>query len=159
MTYADMGEWEKSKQYFEQSLEIKRQAGDTLGQAMTLNNLARVYRNLNINQQAIEVSHQAINLFGQMKDRYNVALVKRNLGKLYRSLKKSDLSKKLFIEAIELFKRCDELTEAETTQKELEYLTSKKSGLPWWGWGAVILAGLFLLLMFIGLIVIICEGM
>jgi tetratricopeptide (TPR) repeat protein len=159
MIYADTGEWETSKEYFEQSLEIKQQAGDTLGQAMTLNNLARVYHNLNIKQQAIEVSNQAIKMFGLMKDHYNVALVKRNRGKLYRSLEQSDLSKKFYIEAIELFKGCDELSEVETTQKELEYLTTKKKELPWWCWGVIILAGLFFLLLLFGFILIILEEM
>ena len=81
-----MNEWKESEQYFQKSLEIKRQARDTFGQAMTLNNLVQVYQNLGLNERAIQVSQQAIILFAEIHESYNVALAKNNLGKLYRNI-------------------------------------------------------------------------
>jgi tetratricopeptide (TPR) repeat protein len=44
LAYANAGQWEDSRKAFEQSLDIKRSAGDLIGQALTLQNVARVYQ-------------------------------------------------------------------------------------------------------------------
>ncbi len=44
LAYANVGDWARSQQSFERSLEIKRAAADLHGQALSLLNVARVYQ-------------------------------------------------------------------------------------------------------------------
>ena len=155
MTFADIREWEKSKEVLQNSLEIKRKAGDTRGQAMALSNLVRVYRNLDKPDEAVKVSLQAVGLFEQMKDKYHVALVKRNLGKLYRSMNNYDLAKQYLKEAIELFEQSKETREVQATQIDFSSVTkqqkkAEKRGVPWWIWLILIVIIVLLVLLFTG---------
>lgn len=149
--YADLREWEKSELFFQKSLNIKREAEDILGQAHTYNNLTRVYQNLKLVDKAINASQQAIGLFTEMRAWYDTAVATRNLARLYRNMQNVYSSQEAFREAVKLFEQCNESEKAEETQKELMTL-SRKVGLPWWIWLAIILFILFILLSIIGLL-------
>jgi tetratricopeptide (TPR) repeat protein len=145
MSLGDAGEWKKSEEYLAQSLDIKREAGDTRGQATSLSNLVRTYWNLGRQDDALEASEKAAVLFLQVNDPYGAGAVKRDVARLQRS--RMDRSSGTYQEAIELFERAGQHAEVNATRAELAGL-HRKVGLPWWVWVPIALSGIVLLLFF-----------
>ena len=92
-----------------------------------------VYRNSGKQKEALEAARQAMFLFQETRDYYRAAMATRNLGKLCRAAKDRAGCEQAFKDAIEQFRRCNELAAAEETERELAALT-RKIGLPWWAW-------------------------
>src|SRR5262249_2963140 len=134
--YFNRQQWTKSEELFQQSLQIKREAGDNAGQALTLRNLARVHRAQQRMPDAVAALEQAAALYTEVRDDYNAAQVKRDLARLHRSMKNIKLADDAFDEAIALFERCHEPQEAQATRDEAH---PKKRGLPWWVIVAIVL--------------------
>ena len=137
--------------FFQKSLNVKREAGDTLGQALIYNNLVRVYRNLELFDKAIEASKQAIYQFKEIRAPHRAAVATRNLARLYRNIENIYSSREFFQQAIDMFEKCDESDQAAEVRKELTSL-SGKLGLPWWIWLPIILVILLVILGLVGLI-------
>jgi tetratricopeptide (TPR) repeat protein len=139
--HAELRDWKTSETYLLESLEIERQAGDKHNQAITLNNLARVYQGSGQPAQALEAAREARQLFQETRDFYREAMATRNFAKLCRATKDRTGCEQAFKDAIEQFRRCNDLQAAEETERELAGLT-RKVGLPWWAWLLIVLVGL-----------------
>jgi len=138
--HAELRDWKTSEKYLLESLEIERQAGDKHNQAITLNNLARVYQGSGQPRQALEAAREARQLFQETRDFYREAMATRNFAKLCRATKDRTGCEQAFKDAIEQFRRCNDLQAAEETERELAGLT-RKVGLPWWAWLLIVLLG------------------
>jgi tetratricopeptide (TPR) repeat protein len=145
LAYADLPDWTRSGEYFRKSLEIKSKAGDTLGQAFALSNMARVQASQGNLQAAIDSSTRAIDLFTEMRDSDDAALIKHNRGKLFRRMNEHERARKDFTEASEELRTLGRPFEAAAAIGDLERLGAR-SRLPSWAWAAVGLFVLFVLL-------------
>jgi tetratricopeptide (TPR) repeat protein len=148
LAYADMAQWEKSRDYLECCLTIEREKGHTLGQAKALSNLVRVYFALHQPTKGLEAAEQAAALFIDIRDWFHAATVKRTEGRILRRQKRISEARKAFGEALALFQRAAAADEATATQRELDQI-EKRHHLPWYMWVALIL-----LVAFIGLIIV-----
>lgn len=142
--YSDLADWKTSGEMYTHSLQIKENAGDTLGQAKSLSNLMPVYQNENLTSQAIDAGKRAISMFEEMRDPYDAAVVKRNLAKLYRRLDNREEAVRAYTDAIESLRASDAANEAAGLQQEFnDYL--KPRSFPWWGCGIIVFSLLILL--------------
>ncbi|HEX9941025.1 MAG TPA: tetratricopeptide repeat protein [Thermoanaerobaculia bacterium] len=152
MVQAELGNWGEADRYYQLSLEGKRQAGDTRGQATTLLNRVRVLRRRNDLAQAIDSGLQARALFAEIRDAYGQAEAERTLGKTYLAMDDREAAREAFNRAAALFESCHAGEKASEVQKELEQL-GRKVGLPWWAWLSLVL-GLGLVLLFLLIFII-----
>jgi tetratricopeptide (TPR) repeat protein len=130
---AELREWDVSEKYLLESLQIEQQAGDKHNQAITQNNLARVYQASHRPKEALESARAAMRLFQETRDYYRGAMATRNFAKLCRVAKDRSACEQAFRDAIEQFRRCNEIDAVRETERELASLT-RKIGLPWWAW-------------------------
>lgn len=152
--YNEQRDWATAEKYLLESLEIERQAGDQHNQAIVQNNLTSVYRNSGRPKEALEAARQAMCLFQETRDYYRGAMATRNFAKLCRAGKDRPGCEQAFKDAIDLFRRCNEIALADETERELAALT-RKVGLPWWAWliiGLIGLALVFTILTFAGVV-------
>jgi tetratricopeptide (TPR) repeat protein len=131
--HAELREWTTSENYLRESLEIEQQAGDKHNQAMVLNNLARVYQGSGRPEQALEAARGAMQLFQETRDAYRGAVATRHFAKLCRASKNRVGCENALKDAIEQFRRCNEMRLVRDTERELAALT-QRVGLPWWAW-------------------------
>jgi tetratricopeptide (TPR) repeat protein len=141
MVYAEQRDWTKAEESYEKSLEIKRQVGDSLGQARTLVNLVQVYRGRTQLGAAIEASTRAIQLFAAVRHTIGLARAKRTLGRLYVEHGAPLEARGALQEATELFARAGAESEARETQREFASI-GRDVGLPWWAWLMIAFWGL-----------------
>ena len=86
--------------HYRHSLEISKASGDTLSQANTLNNLAKLYIDLGSNDRALAYYFQTLKIKEDAKDAYGVARVLNNIGEIYLSLKRYNEALKFFLQSL-----------------------------------------------------------
>jgi tetratricopeptide (TPR) repeat protein len=82
------GDWELATSYFEESLAICRELGDSQGEGQTLNNLTTIYAMQEQWQKAISHYERALALKRETGDREHEASTIINLGNCYEGLKR-----------------------------------------------------------------------
>src|SRR5438128_2294832 len=87
------------------AVDAYRRAGDVLGQAVTLNNLARAQAQQEQTEAAVATESEAATLFEKAGDHRLAALARRNLAKYYRTLGRSQLAAKSYADALALYER------------------------------------------------------
>jgi tetratricopeptide (TPR) repeat protein len=145
LAYADMAQWEKSREYLERCLEIERERAHTLGQAKTLGNLVRVYIALNEERKGLDAAERAVAFFVDLRDWFHAAVVKRTMGRILRRKRRAPEARKAFGEALALFQQAGAEEEIAATQQELDQI-EKHHGMPWYVWVALGLLALFVVL-------------
>ncbi|MBD0309073.1 MAG: CHAT domain-containing protein, partial [Microcoleus sp. T1-bin1] len=90
---SELGENQKAKEYYNQSLPLRRAVGDRRGEAITLNNIGLVYSQLGEKQKALEYYSQSLGLsravdypVGEALTLYSIAAAKRDRGNLTEAL-------------------------------------------------------------------------
>ncbi len=156
LAYADLAQWAESQKYLESSLELERKAGDTAGQAKALANLGRVYLSQGDETRAFGVAEESAELSIQIHDWYHAAVVKRAKARVLRRSDRNEEARKYYVESIALFKKANEIEEAEATIEEQERL-GKKKRLPWYAWVSIVLASLIFLIILIVIIIVIGD--
>ncbi|MET4388807.1 tetratricopeptide (TPR) repeat protein [Bradyrhizobium sp. F1.4.3] len=134
---ADLQEWENSSQYFQASLQIKRDALDLAGEASTLLNVSRVYRAEEKWEDARSALMMSAKLFEDVRDPVRAAQALRELARLMRLRGGADAAAHYAVRAVECLRRAGR--EADASQVEQEF-APKKSRRRWLIWVAVILA-------------------
>jgi tetratricopeptide (TPR) repeat protein len=152
LAYADLPDWTRSEECLRKSLDIKAKAGDTLGQANALNNLARVQESRDDLTAAIDSSTQAIALFIDMRDFYTAAVVKHERGKRFRRMNERQSAARDFAEASNEFRALGKTVAADAAARDL-LASADTGGLPWWVWGVIVILIVCVLVLIIGLAV------
>jgi tetratricopeptide (TPR) repeat protein len=151
LAYRELRQWSDAESWFRKSLDIKRRAGDMIGQAVVFNNLVAVQIPQGAYEEAIASATQAAHYFQMGGDLARAAVAQQNLGNHYRRVGKVDLAREYYTEAIALFSRAHDAEGEVAARGELESL-DEKHGLPWWAWLAVIVCGLVALLIVVALV-------
>ncbi|MGB3637395.1 MAG: tetratricopeptide repeat protein [Rivularia sp. (in: cyanobacteria)] len=94
------GQYFKALEVYQRVLKIRRQQGDKAGIAQTLNNLGKVYTNLNENDKADKVLQEALVIRRKLKDRKGEGETLDNIGFVYFAKKEYDKSLKLLQQAL-----------------------------------------------------------
>lgn len=81
--YFDLGQYEQSKDYYEQALALRLSTGDRFGVARVQNNLGRVYGELGKFSQSLEFYQQSLNLVNSLGDEVGKVNTLNNLGLIY----------------------------------------------------------------------------
>jgi tetratricopeptide (TPR) repeat protein len=89
-------------QHYEQALPLSRQVGDKRGQAVTLNNIGRVYDDLGDKAQALHYFEQALPLLRQVGDRWAESVTCFNIGMIYAGLGDLAQAESLLMRTVEL---------------------------------------------------------
>jgi tetratricopeptide (TPR) repeat protein len=121
IAHANAAEWEQSESYYQKSLDIKRIAGDSFGQASTLFNMARVYKSLNKPAQAREAMSEAATLFENVNALRSTARAYRELARMGRLSEPSEAAANAR-KALTLYERADEGDEFKATNREFKDL-------------------------------------
>ncbi|UNU20515.1 CHAT domain-containing protein [Microcoleus vaginatus PCC 9802] len=133
--YDDLGEKQKSLEYYSQSLPLFRAVGDRGGEATTLNNIGKVYDELGEKQKSLEYYSQSLPLSRAIGDRTQEARTLTNIGVVYSALGEKQKSLEYYSQALPLFRAVGERGGEATTlnnigsvysdlgekQKSLEY--------------------------------------
>jgi CHAT domain-containing protein/Tfp pilus assembly protein PilF len=120
---------------FEESLQMRRAAGDQPGEVRTLNSIGGTYMSLNENQKAIEYFNQALIVCRKAGDHTNEAMTLKNIGAIQNKLGEKQKAIEYFNQALAIIQtlpnRSDEATtfynigkvyySMGDTQKTLEY--------------------------------------
>lgn len=118
LAYANVGDWERSQQSFERSLEIKRAAADFYGQALTLLNVARVFH---ARQQPIAARNaltESARLFRAVHDPGSAAAAGQELARALRLAGEMQQARQEAASAAELFEEAGRIAEAQALQRE-----------------------------------------
>src|SRR6202040_3769191 len=103
LAYANVGEWGKSLQSFEQSLEIKRAATDLYGQALSLLNVARVHRARQQPFAARNALTESAALFEAVHDPGSAAAARQELARVLRLAGETEQARREAVAALGLF--------------------------------------------------------
>jgi tetratricopeptide (TPR) repeat protein len=117
MAKADLQEWQASESYYRQSLEIKRNAKDLYGEALTLLNLARVYHAEGKRAEARAALARSAELFNSVRDPAHAARANRELARLVLRTDKADAMDHAN-KAYELFELVGDEDEMRVTNRE-----------------------------------------
>ncbi|MCB0846175.1 MAG: tetratricopeptide repeat protein, partial [Bacteroidetes bacterium] len=102
--YYVKGEYERARDYLEQSLRIQQQIGDRKGEGTTLNNLATTAHAKGDYDRALEYLEQSLRIAQQIGDIDGVATCQTNKAViLYKQKKQTEAAIPLFLEAYQIF--------------------------------------------------------
>ena len=140
--YADLPDLGRSREYLERGLALNRERGDAGGEAMTLNNLARIYENAGRHGDAIQAVGDAVALFERAHDFRSAGEAARNLARLHLRARLHPngaapaSAASAFARAIELFRRAGAADAAAASEHELAQIGRRQS-VPWWAWATI----------------------
>ncbi|MEG4005181.1 tetratricopeptide repeat protein [Microcoleus sp. Pol1C5] len=106
--YDDLGEKQKSLEYYSQSLPLFRAVGDRGGEATTLNNIGKVYDEVGEKQKALEYYSQSLPLSRAIGDRKQEARTLTNIGAVYSALGEKQKSLEYYSQSLPLFRAVGE---------------------------------------------------
>ncbi len=101
--YYSRGEYQKAIKSCQQSLAIKGEMGDRVGEAKSYIGLGNLYSSLREYQKAIEFYQQSLAISREIGDRGGEAKSWFNLGFTYYKLKRISEAKEAFLQSRELF--------------------------------------------------------
>jgi tetratricopeptide (TPR) repeat protein len=118
LAYANVGDWAKSQQSFERSLEIKRAAVDLYGQALSLLNVARVYQARQEPFASRNALTESATLFETAHDPGSAATARRELARVLRLAGETEQARHEAAAAVRLFQQTGRGAEAQALQRE-----------------------------------------
>ena len=83
MVYEDLSDYPKALEYYEKSLENKRELGDRQGESRTLSNIGGIYLGLSDYPKALEYYEKALTISRLIGDRFSEAGLTINIGIIY----------------------------------------------------------------------------
>ncbi|MEG4127984.1 CHAT domain-containing protein, partial [Microcoleus sp. Pol1B3] len=99
----DLGEKQKSLEYYNQSLPLYRAVGDRSGEASTLNNIGLVYSDLGEKQKALEYFSQSLPLSRAIGDPQEARTL-TNIGSVYSDLGEKQKSLEYYNQSLPLYR-------------------------------------------------------
>jgi tetratricopeptide (TPR) repeat protein len=118
LAYANVGDWAKSQQSFQWSLEIKRAAADLYGQALTLLNVARVYQARRQPFAARNALIESATLFETVRDSGSAAAARRELARVLRLAGEAEQAMHEAATAVRLFEQTGRGADAQALRWE-----------------------------------------
>ena len=100
--YKDLGQYTKSLEYLEQSLQIQKKIGDVKGEGYTLNNIGEVYGSLGQYTKALEYYVQSLQIKRKIGDVNAEGLTLSNMGQLYALTGKTEDALNAMRQALEI---------------------------------------------------------
>jgi len=94
-------DYKTAMDYYNKSLALKKEMGDTQGIAMVYNNIGALYGNMEDFRQAIKYFDLSRNLFTRLNSMYGLVMVDQNEGKVAMLQKQFNKAKKLFTRSLE----------------------------------------------------------
>ncbi|HTN22326.1 MAG TPA: sensor histidine kinase [Pelobium sp.] len=104
VVYEAQSDFEEAIKLNQKSLEIKKQIGDKIGVANSLNNLGGIYDQKGNYPKAVALYKQAYTIYKNKGDRENVAMINLNLGIVLKAQKEYKKVLKYYREAHEIYK-------------------------------------------------------
>ena len=138
IAYEQLGDWSSSERHHQESLRIMEAAGDNLGKASVLNNVAGVRARQGKLLEAIGAMEKAIEIFDALNDPYSAAQARQNLGKYLLRDGRREAGRQRFVEAASRFDALAKSAEADRVRLDLANLDYDK-GLPWWVWTSIVM--------------------
>jgi tetratricopeptide (TPR) repeat protein len=126
LAYANVGEWSKAQQSYDQSLEIKRAAADLYGQALTLLNIARVFIARRQMPAARNSLTESLSLFRATRDSSGAVAAGQELARVLRQSGEAEDARREATAAIALLKQLDRAAEAEALAREFGLAPKRK---------------------------------
>jgi tetratricopeptide (TPR) repeat protein len=84
--YSELGQKQKTLDYYQQALPIMMEVGDRAGEATTLNNIGTVYSDLGQNQKALDYFQKALPIMRAVGDLAGEVTTLKNIGLAYFAL-------------------------------------------------------------------------
>ncbi|TVP63387.1 MAG: CHAT domain-containing protein, partial [Nodularia sp. (in: Bacteria)] len=103
-----LGEKQQALEYYKQALPLRRAIDDRRGEAVTLNNLGKVYDDLGEKEQALEYYNQALPILRAVDDRRGEAITLNNIGAVYSSLGEKQQALKYFNQSLPIYRAIDD---------------------------------------------------
>lgn len=134
MAYANVGNWVKSRDSYERSLEIKRAAADLYGMALTQLNIARVHQAQGNRGAVRNALDESAALFEAVHDLARAATAHREAARMARLAGEASEAAEQARIAITLLRRADRPEEAVELEKELAAQPTRQRGWRLWWW-------------------------
>jgi len=131
LAYANMGDWTKAQQSFERSLAIKRASADLYGQAVTLLNVARVYRARGQPFAMRNALTESGALFETVRDPGSAAAARRELARALRQAGETEEAKSESVKAVALFQEAGRIAEAQVLEGEFTFDPRRRKRRRW----------------------------
>ena len=100
--FSCLAEYDKAKEYYEKSLEIKIEIGDRQGEANAYGNLGNVFHSLAEYDKAKEYYEKSLAIKIEIGDRQGEANAYGNLGNVFHSLAEYDKAKEYYEKSLEI---------------------------------------------------------
>jgi tetratricopeptide (TPR) repeat protein len=120
LAYMRIRNYTESARWFERSLELKRSAGDTIGEANTRNNLVRLHGEQGAMQAAIDEAAKAAGLFERVPAWTDAGHARLTIARMHHGLGQRDAAVAAFGAAIEAFSRAHAEQELAQAKQELQ---------------------------------------
>jgi signal transduction histidine kinase len=86
IVYKNLGRYEEALNFYIKSLEIKKRAGDRLGEAYSLNNIGIVYKSIDNLEQALDYLLKSLSIKEELGDEKSIYNTLSNIGVVYLKL-------------------------------------------------------------------------
>ena len=116
-----LSRYDKSKDYYNQALAIRREIKDKYGEGLTLTGLGRVHENLNQIDTARDYHEQSLAIWREIRDRRGEGAALGNLGNVYVFLSQNEKARDYFEQALAISR---EITDRESEGSALNNLGS-----------------------------------
>lgn len=120
--YAELGEFDKAIESYEQSLTLCRINNDSANEGRTLNHLGLIYMDLGNYSQGLKFCEQALALAQEKKDVLNEASALCNLARLYTELRIPNLGIEFAEKALAIFRNIGDQRGEATTLGNIGHL-------------------------------------
>ena len=94
--YYQLSDYEKAREYYERGFELRQQAQDSMGIALSMKGLGRLNRTLEQYEEAKNYLEKSLEIFKQKGSFTHVLDTEKELGLLYRSMEDFEASEKAF---------------------------------------------------------------
>lgn len=85
IVFQDRGDFAKAIDFYNRSLDIKKEIGNKKGIAISLNNIGGIYSDQGNYAKAVDYLNQSLKLDAEIGDKYGMANTLNNLGNIYQS--------------------------------------------------------------------------
>jgi len=154
--YSQIGDWERSREYYERSLELNG-GRNVLGEGRTLLSLANAWLAMGETaEQAEKYASAAYGRFEHVGAVRDMARSRRVLARVYEKHGRKEQARMAMADAAKLFRRIGDTASADNATKEIGEM-GRRTPLPWWGWCALIATVVFIVLIVVLAIAIIAD--
>jgi CHAT domain-containing protein len=107
LVYRYLGDFQRSIDYYERALVLRRQVGDRRGEAITIANIGSVYRSLGEPARTLELLNEALAIYKEGGFKRNEARTLSSIGAVYTILDENEKALETYRRALEIEKSID----------------------------------------------------